>query len=191
MSQIDGEPVSFPPGLVGAEVSLLPVTPDDHRFLHWVATAGDNGIRWRYRMQLPPFEMFVQQLHHDVLAQFVIWERASGTRVGHVVSYALDLRNQTTCVGCVLAPEALGRGVGREALDLFVSYLASTWPFRKVYAEVPDFTFREFLDHPFGIRQDGLWVHEATLSDHLFCGGRLWDLHIVSTTLEPVGGGHD
>lgn len=189
MSHIADDPLSSTPALAGAEVSLLPVTPDDYRFLHWVATVGDNGIRWRYRMQLPPYEMFVQQLHHDVLAQFVVWGRVSGARVGHVVSYSSDLRNRTTYVGCVLAPEALGKGIGLEAIDLFVSYLATTWPFRKVYAEVPDFTFREFLDHPFGSRDDGRWTHEATLSDHLYCGGRLWDLHIVSTTLEPARGG--
>lgn len=170
--------------LTNDALSLVPVNPDDYRFLYWVATAGDNRVRWRYRMQIPPFEVFVQQVHQDTLAQFVVWERSAGVRIGHALAYSADLRNQTTYVGCVLSPEYIGTGFGRQALDLLVDYLTRTWRFRKIYAEVPAFTFDEFGGHEFGTRESNRWVHEATLSEHLYCDGRFWDMHIVSMPCE-------
>lgn len=160
----------------------MPVTPDDHRFLYWLANAGDNSVRWRHRMQLPPFELFVHNLHSDVLAQFVVLSRASGDRVGHVASYSADLRSGTVYLGCVMHPDHLGEGIGRDAIDAFSTYLFLTWPFRKIYAEVPDFTFQFFSEngHDLGGRESNAWTHEATLRDHLYCAGRYWDVHTVS-----------
>ncbi len=163
-------------------VVLMPITPDDHRYLYWLATAGDNAIRWRYRLQLPPFELFVQQLHSDVLAQFVVLDRSNGERTGHVVAYSPDLRSGTTFVGCLVAPEKLGEGLGKAALDVFGDYLFQSWPFRKIYAEVPDFTFEHFekAEHEFGTRPSGQWTYEGTLKEHLYVAGKYWDVHTVS-----------
>ena len=173
--------------LESARIRLAPLTPDSYEFLYWLACAGQNSARWRYRMQVPPFEVFVQQVHQDVLAQFVVCDVSSGEPIGHVVCYSADSRSGIAYVAGVMAPDRVGSGIGREALDVFVDYIEMVWPLRKLYAEVPDFTFQHFdtAGHEFRERPARTWAHEATLTDHVYCSGRYWDMHIASVALRP------
>ncbi len=171
--------------LSGDRVELTPIRPEHYEFLYWLASAGQNSARWRYRMQVPPFEIFVQQLHQDVLAQFVVLDRSSSEPIGHAVGYSADLRSGYCYVAAVVSPERVGSGVGKDAIDLLVDYLAMVWPLRKVYAEVPAFTFEHFaaIGHTFQERGSRAWDVEGSMREHIYCAGRYWDMHIVSVTL--------
>jgi hypothetical protein len=75
--------VAGPVSLRTDRTQLAPVTPDAHGFLYWLMTA-QIGWRWRYRGSIPPYEIFVQQLHADVLAHFVVTTIEPFERIGYV-----------------------------------------------------------------------------------------------------------
>jgi len=161
--------------LVGRDLTLFPILPEDHAFLYYVATADSTCLRWRFRGVIPPFEAFVQGLHRDVLCQFVARSNRDATRIGHVVCYAADLRDRIAFVGLVMAPEAIGTRAGSEAGALFIEYLFRNWDFRKLYFEVPEYTL-EGIQHemmPF-VRDEGV------LRQHAYSDGRYWDQHILA-----------
>ena len=60
-----------------------------------------------------------------------------------------------------------------------VSHLFSTWPFRKLYFEIPAFNlpaFRAGLD---------AYLHvEARFRDHTFTNGRYWDSYVAALSRE-------
>lgn len=169
-----------PISLAGSRICLAPVRPDDHQFLHWLANAEQIAYRWRYRSATPPFEVFVQHLNADVLAQFVVRDRQTNDRLGHVVAYAADLRNRTTFVANTVTPDVIGRQVGGEAQNVFLDFLFAAWDFRKIYVELPEFTFDRFES----IVQDGGFEVEGRLRAHTYYKGRYWDQIILAVTNE-------
>lgn len=168
------------PRLTDDVVRLWPVTPDDHQFLYWIATSDLNQYRWRYRNQIPPYDVFVAHLHQDVLAQFVVRSAATNDPVGLVVAYAADLRSGHCFVGAVMREEEVGGGLGLRSLVLLIDYLFGTWPFHKVFAEVPEFTNEAFAlkGHSLG-DGPGAFKIEGRFEDYLFLNGRYWDMLIV------------
>ncbi len=170
-----------PNSLQLGRVVLFPVTPDCYQFLYYLATNG-NGWRWRYRGMLPPYEGFVQQIHADVLTHFVVVKRDSGERIGYVVVYAADFRNLHAYYGAVFGPEAIGVGYGAEATLACVSYVFASWPFRKLYMELPEFNAGGMTE-----RASGFLNLEATLKDYHYFDGRRWDQYIYSFDREAWG----
>jgi hypothetical protein len=75
-----------------------------------------------------------------------------------------------------MAP-VVGEG-GSEMLEggyLFLSFVFRNWNLRKLYAEVPGFTWEQFKTG------HGAFFHvEGVLRDHEFFDGRLWDHRIVA-----------
>ncbi len=161
---------------------LFPLHPDDYRFLYWLATCEPNTFRWRYRGQLPPYEVFVEQLQADVAVQFLARDAISGDPVGLAVAYGLDLRNRHCYLGALVHPDRVGTGVGSEMLDALASCVFRVWDLHKVFAEVPAFTLE-----PMDSKRDLLpritrsFSIEAVLSDYLYCDGRRWDMYVVSS----------
>ena len=160
-----------------ARVHLAPVTPADHRFLYELATSTELSYRWRYRNQIPRYEAFVQQLDHDVLTQFVVRHLPDDRPLGHVVAYGPDLPNGYASIAGIFATEVRGLHMGAEALSVFIDHLFATWNLAKLYAEVPEFvheTIRDRLVEPFEL--------EARFRNHLYFGGRHWDLLVFAVT---------
>lgn len=120
-------------------VGLYPLTPEDHPFLYQIAVSDRNSLLWRYHGQVPPFDVFVNQLYANAFAQFVVRRPDDGHRLGHVLTYNGDLRNRHAHVGAVMAEEAQASGHGTEALEIFIDYLFAMWDFRGLFAEVPQY----------------------------------------------------
>jgi hypothetical protein len=167
--------------LVGDSVRLVPVEPVHYSYLYEISLHQLSNVRWRYRGQLPPYEIFVQQVHSDVLAHFIVTDLGSGVPRGYVVAYGADLRNRHCYVGVLVDPMQVGFGVGSEALSLLTTYLFATWDLHKVFAEVPEFTMQTMQGKLDRLSADSRRFQlEATLSEYLYFDGRMWDMHVVS-----------
>lgn len=62
-----------------------------------------------------------------------------------------------------------------DGVALFVDYVFSTWPFRKIYLEVPSYNLSQL-----GSQVGGLLAEEGRLLDHVWLNGRTWDLHLLA-----------
>ncbi|HMJ77231.1 MAG TPA: GNAT family protein [Iamia sp.] len=164
--------------------ALFPLHPDDYEWLYRVSLSEFNSLRWRYRGQVPPFELFVQQLHSDVLVQFVAFDRDSGLPIGHVVAYAADMRNRHCYIGVVMDEHTRGHGRGSECLGLLSDYLFETWGFHKIFAEVPAFTLEPMQGKMDRLQPQALSFDiEGVLTEYLYHNGKFWDMYLVSTSL--------
>lgn len=171
----EGAAVPSPPPLTGRRLQLRPVMPYDVEFLYELATGEDVGYRWRFLGHVPNFEVFSQQLWHDVLVQFVIVSRKTQDRIGLVVCYTADLRNGYAHMAIAMKGKQVGTGIAIEAASLFVNYLFATFNLRKIYAEATDFNFQSVASG-----KDTLFREEGRLVDHYYYQGRFWDQRIVA-----------
>lgn len=159
------------------------VHPEHYQYLYWLSLSEFNNVRWRYRGQLPPFEVFVQQLQADVLVQFMVQDASTGRRLGHCVAYSADLRNRHCYIGVLMDPSHIGIGAGSIALRLLTSYLFRTWDLHKVYAEVPAFTLETMQGKLNRLSTDArAFEIEATMKEYLYHDGKMWDMYVVSAT---------
>lgn len=164
-----------PPSRVGHTVSLTPVDPASIDFLYQLAIDDQVGWRWRYTGAVPPRSAFEQSLWNGVLTQFVVRQRRSGAPIGCVMAYNSDINHGFTYVAAALVAEAVGWGVGIEAVDLFCGHLFGTYRLRKIYFEVPEYNVQQF-----GSSLDWLLKQEGCLVDHSFYQGRLWDRYLFA-----------
>lgn len=161
--------------LVGWTVRLRPVTIEDSRSLYALSTNPETGFRWRYRGRIPSLEEFTENLHRDVLTQFVVSAPKSHEVIGHVAAYRADFRNGHCYIGAVVRPNLIGSGMGAEGAVLLVDYLFANWNFRKIYLEAVSFNVPQFVSGmEKGIRCEG------RLTDHHYHDGRFWDLLLLA-----------
>lgn len=163
----------------GPRVRLAPVSREDHPYLYNLATADENAFRWLLRGAIPPFEQFVEQHATNFNNSFTVWLKESGERIGQALIYNVDQRNGHLYVAVAIGPEGIGLGIGREALGVLIGYTFSVWPVRKVYAEVPGFTFSgvelAVSDSPVM----DLFAVEGRLRSHLYVDGEYHDIYVV------------
>jgi len=126
---------------------------------------------------------------HPHAATAAVWDGAlihlvgvgarSRRRLGVVSVTSADLRNGTAYISAVSDLAFVGTGLMVEAAGLAIDYVFETWPFRKLYAEVPEFNLRSF-----GSVTRRLFRTEGRLADHVFMDGRYWDVHILAVDRE-------
>jgi RimJ/RimL family protein N-acetyltransferase len=92
-----------------------------------------------------------------------------------VVAYNADQRNGFAYIGAVMSSTVGSTGIGIAAMDLFITYLFTTWPFRKLYAELPQYNLPML-----GNRIGHLLREEGRLKEHTYYNGRWWDQVIVA-----------
>jgi RimJ/RimL family protein N-acetyltransferase/aryl carrier-like protein len=163
------------PVLAGHGLRLDPVTPDDVGFLYTLAVAPETGFRWRYRGAPPPLEQFGESMWNQVLVQFVARRTADGQPAGQVVAYGADPIARFAYVGAVFAPPHTGAGLAAHAVSLFVRYLFHTFPFTKLYLEVPGYNWPQVRSG-----EGTLFVVEGVLRDHYQYAGQLWHQYLCA-----------
>ena len=161
--------------LADKRVRLRPVLPEDAAFLYSLVMDQTTGVRWRTRGVVPSFEIFVRELWVDVLTQFVVEDIRSNAPVGHVVAYGADLANGWAYLGVAVPAGLMRTGVGIRAANLFVNYLFSTWNFRKLYAETPQYNYSTVSS-----AQGTGFVLEGHLRENSWYDGRFHDLFLVA-----------
>ncbi len=167
------------PTLEATRVALCPVEPNTFAALYDIASDPDTALRWRTRGLIPTREEFMQALRTDCFTQFAVVGRASTTVLGHAIAYDADFRHARCAIGLALCDEAVGRGLGIEAGILFVSYLFQTWPFNKLFLEIPAFNLAQ-IRH----LADAHLVREAIVERHHYFDHQYHDLHVYSIKRE-------
>lgn len=161
----------------GKGVFLRPVTDADMSYLFFVGTSEENLVRWRLRGRTTSPQGFQQFLWSNTDVQMLICRQDSSDPIGHVCSYQTDEISGTSKVAVVLEPQFQRQAWPLEGLYLFLEYLFSTFPFRKLYFEVPGYNIGEF--EKFLERHA---AEEGRLQDAVFGGGRYWDLVTLTLT---------
>lgn len=163
------------PVLAGHGLRLDPVTPDDVGFLYMLAIAPETSYRWRYRGAPPPLERFTEGMWNQVLVQYVVRRTEGGEPVGQVVAYGADPIARFAYVGAVFVPPQTGSGAAAHTVALFVRYLFHTFPFVKVYLEIPGYNWPQLRSG-----EGTLFTVEGVLRDHYQYAGQLWHQYLCA-----------
>lgn len=173
------------PVLAGHGLRLDPVTPDDVGFLYTLAAAPETSFRWRYRGAPPPVEQFTEGMWSQVLVQYVARRTEDDQPVGHVVAYGADPTARFAYAGAVFVPPHTGTGLAAHAVALFVRYLFHTFPFTKVYLEIPGYNWPQVRSG-----EGTLFQVEGVLRDHYQYAGRLWHQYLCAIYRDRLATDH-
>jgi RimJ/RimL family protein N-acetyltransferase len=155
----------------GRWISLRPVRPADYDFIRSAELSDELGLRWRHRGATPSPEAFAHTLWAGVLTQYLVVANSDNRVLGLVCAYDADLRAGTCFIGFARF-DRRDRSPGLvEGVLLLTDHLFAHWPFRKLYGECLEFNLPEF-----GAGLGPLLVEEGRLREHMFAGGRYWDL---------------
>ena len=111
----------------------------------------------------------------------MVQDSATGETVGHAVAYGADHRNRLCYVGVVIDQSYIGTSTGAAALAELVRYVFGLWDYRKIYAEVPEFTFTSLQPKASEMpRSSTLFEVEGCLREYFFSQGRYWDMYQVA-----------
>lgn len=151
-----------------SQVTLAPLKPEDVEHLYRASLDPAWAHRWRWRGRTPSPEEFHRSLFAGVACQFTVRDR-NGTLIGMVVAYDED-PNRFHCHLGVLrcAPESVG-GAMVEGAVLFVSYLFTSFPYDRVFADVPEYNL-PLLEGLTGT----ILQPEGKMADYYWHGGRRW-----------------
>jgi RimJ/RimL family protein N-acetyltransferase len=163
-----------------ARLLLRPTGSDDWDFLLDLLGSPTEAYRWRFRGLPPSRDALLHSIRSsNDLVQLVIHSRSHGRPIGLASAFAQDFRHGHCQIGVVVEPAFQNTGAGVEAGLLLTDYIFRTWPFRKIYAEAPQFTHRS-VDSG----SSGLFKVEATLESSRYALGRYWDIHIMVVNRE-------
>jgi RimJ/RimL family protein N-acetyltransferase len=165
--------------LTGRRVRLRPVMPSDHEYLYALATHPDMTMRWRYRGASVSYDTFLQHLWANTLVHFVIERKDGGQRLGYIQAFDAAERHGWCHFAVMLDPMLERSGWAVECLPLFLNYVFTVWPMRKLYAVVLESNYPELASGA------GEWfVVEGRLEEHEYYDGRYWDLMFVTVRRE-------
>lgn len=136
----------------------------------------DVGRRFRFGGAAIPPPATLAAVWDGTLVHLVAVGNRSRQRLGVASVTSADMRNGTAYFSVVADPAVVGTGMMIEAAGLAIEYVFQTWPFRKLYAEVPEYNLRTF-----GSVTERFFRREGRLADHVFLDGRYWDVHVLAT----------
>ena len=152
---------------------MKPTEPNDYSWLYGLATSPETGVRWRFRGTIPSPEQFVSLLWREVEVQFVLWGRADARRLGLVQLIRYANKDGHAGVSFILDPTAQKSGWAIEGMILFINYVFTTMPIRKLYFESLEFSVNDYSSAIGAFLQD-----EGTLREHEYFNEKFLDLHI-------------
>lgn len=157
-------------------VRLEPLIESDYPYVYDLSVQAATLRTSRWSGITPSPQQVIDAMWQGVLAQFVVWGKTTGRRLGIFVLASPDFRNQTAYFSVVASDDLIGSQLAFEGLLLGLEYAFGTWPWRKLYAEVLDENLRHFRS---ALRRSYI-VEEGCLRSHVFSGGRFQDVHILS-----------
>lgn len=162
------------PTLCGRHVRLRPVQETDARTLYsWVSNPLEMYL-WRGRRELVPFEIFRDELQKNLLNDLVhllAVDLHTDQPLGWIFAYGYAIWEQRCFLVIYVVPEARRFGAAAEAGMLFLDYVFSYFPVRKVAAEV--FSFNHISLHV--LEHAGFHVEGVLRQEHYF-GGHFYDV---------------
>jgi RimJ/RimL family protein N-acetyltransferase len=136
----------------------------------------DVGRQFRFGGAAIPPPATLSAVWDGTLVHLVGVGNRTRRRLGVASVTSADMRNGTAYLSVVSDPAVVGSGLMIEVAGLAVEYVFSTWPFRKLYAEVPEYNLRTF-----GSVTKRFFRREGLLTEHVFLDGRYWDVHVLAT----------
>src|SRR5262249_10132473 len=125
------------------------------------------------------FDQFLQHLWANTLVHFVVERKDGGQRLGYVQAFDAAERHGWCHFAVMLDPSLARSGWAFEGMPLFVNYVFTVWPMRKLYAVVLESNYDQFASGC------GDWfTTEGRLAEHEFYDGRFWDLIFLTVRRE-------
>jgi hypothetical protein len=106
-----------------------------------------------------------------VLAQFLVVDSSADQPIGIVCAYGAELAHGYAYLAVADFRSAERAPLFFDGIAMFIDYLFTTWPLRKLYFESLEFNAEQFAS--VFVK---LFDIEGTLRDHEFFDGRYWDL---------------
>lgn len=152
--------------IVGRHIALRPLLASDlQSIFQWRSNISDLHL-WFQRPEILSFDEFLNDFNGFVknfvhVLMVLTRPTTANVPIGMVYSYRPDYLNGHTFLCAFLASEYRGYLYGAEGSMLFVDYLFSYFPFRKIYAEV-----YEYNDDSLHNVTKGGWREEGRLKKH-------------------------
>lgn len=156
-------------------VTLIDPMPEHYPALFQIARSAAVVDRWQAGSQSYGYEAFVQRFWEDVLAQFIFASTDDTLIPGLVRCEQANFRHQTAHIAIYAAEPVQMTPLPIMALATFIDFVFSTYPLRKLYAEVPEFNFPQFASG-----EGSFFEVEGRLIEHEVHFGALWDMLILS-----------
>lgn len=161
--------------LEGRTCRLRSVNQSDYGFIRNLETDPRNLVRYRHRgVSISP-EAHIQNVWQGVLSQFIVESKIQSRPIGLVAAYGADFRHSRCAIATVATPWEPLLGPQLEGTRLFIDYLFSVFPLRKLTASVIEFNWNQFSSGSGRIFQE-----EGLLRDHEYHDGRYWDVHMIA-----------
>jgi RimJ/RimL family protein N-acetyltransferase len=160
-------------------VHLRTITDRDSFFLYELMTSPQAGGRVRFAGATPSPEKIASSLWESVLAQFIIESVSSQRPLGLVAITSPNFRDGFAYISALGPAETQGSGLVVEGVLLGFNYAFLTWPFRKLYMEATEESYRTFKS---GLGR--FFTEEGRLREHVFWNGGFMDLLILAVYRE-------
>lgn len=163
---------------------LVPIDAELVSYVYQLSISTDVGFRWRFRGAVPNYESFEASFWQGTLAQFVAVDRDTRQPAGHVVCYNPEHGHGYAYVGAVFESAYTGTGQAMGAVKTFVEYVFTTWAFRKLYMELPEYNYDQFASG-----EGRVFEVEGRLRQHDYYSGRYWDRLLLAIYRPHIGFG--
>ncbi len=167
------------PPMSSRRIRLRIITDRDNFFLYELMSSPQAGGRVRFGGATPSPDKIASSLWESVLAQFIIESASSQRSLGLVAITSPNFRDGFAYTSAVGLPEAQGAGLIAEGVLLGFNYAFMTWPFRKMYMEATEESYRAFKS---GLGR--FFSEEGRLRNHSFWNGNFMDLLILAVYRE-------
>lgn len=179
ISAVRGLPHRPLPPLRSRRIRLRTITDRDNFFLYELMTSPQAGGRVRFGGGTPSPDKIASSLWESVLAQFIIESADSQKPLGLVAITSPNFRDGFAYTSALGATEVQGSGLIAEGVLLGFNYAFTTWPFRKMYMEATEESYRAFKS---GLGR--FFTEEGRLQKHTFWNGHYMDLLILAVYRE-------
>jgi hypothetical protein len=170
----------LPPPLEGVHAHLRPVTPRDYELIQALELSTELAFRWRFRGSTPSPEQWAQTLWRGVIAQYLVVSPGQQQPIGLVLAYNANFQDQYAYVAVARFESQTRSPVMILGFGIFIHYVFTCWPFRKLYLESSQYNYDQFAS---GMGR--YFEVEARLRDHSFFGGQYWDQLTLAIYREP------
>ena len=160
-------------------IRLRVITDRDSIFLYELMTSPQSGGRVRFAGATPSPEKIASSLWESVLAQFIIEGVGSEKPLGLIAITSPNFRDGFAYISALGPTESQGLGLIAEGVLLGFHYAFTTWPFRKIYMEATEESYKAFKS---GLGR--FFIQEGQLKQHVFWDGRFMDLLILAVYRE-------
>lgn len=167
------------PTLVGRRVALEPVVGVNLEFARGLLADPAISARFRFANVMPGPPEIDRVLSERVTSQAVLRRRSNGDFLGLAQLTNANYRHGTANLSMVVHPTFQRRPWVLEGGALFIEYVFSSFPLRKLYAEAVAFNLEQFSSVT-----NLLFSLEGRLVEHEWHYGRYWDVSILSLTRE-------